>query len=94
MAKGTPVQKHLHNFNSIIADLESLDVKIENEDKAILLVVSSPSFYKHFEEILLYSNNDTLSFEDVKCNLLSKEKFNLEVRSNDKAEGLFKRKTI
>jgi len=39
----------------------------------------------------LYSNNDTLPFEDVESNLLSKEKFDLEVRSDDKAEGLFVR---
>jgi len=25
--------------------------------------------YKHFNEILLYSENDTLSFENVKANL-------------------------
>ena len=33
------MQKHLNDFNSIVVDLESLDVKIEDEDKAILLVV-------------------------------------------------------
>jgi len=42
MAEGTPVQKHLNEFNSILVDLESLDVKIEDEDKVILLVVSLP----------------------------------------------------
>jgi len=42
--RATPVQKHLNDFNSIIADLESLDVKIKDEDKAILLVVSLPPF--------------------------------------------------
>ena len=36
----------------------------------------------------MYGNNDTLSFEDVKSNLLSKEKFDLEVHSEDKGEGL------
>jgi len=65
-----------------------MDVKIEDEDKAILLVVSLSLSYKHFKEILLYSNNDILLFEDVKTSLLSKEKFNLEVCSNDKGEGL------
>ena len=40
MAEGTPVQKHLNDFNSIIVDLESLDVKIEDKDKPILLVMS------------------------------------------------------
>jgi len=39
MAKGT---QHLDDFNSILIDLESMDVKIEDEDKAILLVVSLP----------------------------------------------------
>ena len=46
-----------------------------------------PTSYKHSKEILLYSNNDTLSFEDVKANLLSKEKFNLELPA-EKGEGL------
>ena len=54
----------------------------------MLLIVSLPSTYKHFKEIMLYGNNETLSYEDVKSNLLSKEKFDLEVHSEDKAEGL------
>ena len=37
MAKGTSIQNHLDEFNSILIDLESLDVKIEDEDKAIIL---------------------------------------------------------
>jgi len=45
MTEGTPVQKHLNDFNSITVDLENLDVKIEDEDKAILLVVSLPSSF-------------------------------------------------
>ena len=87
IAEGTPVQKHLNEFNSILVDLESLDVKIDDEDKAILLVVSLPSSYKHFKEIMLYSNSDTISFEDVKANLLSKEKFDHDIHA-DPGEGL------
>jgi len=37
MVEGTSVQKHLNDFNSIIVDLESSNVKIEDLDKAILL---------------------------------------------------------
>ena len=36
MAEGTSTQKHLNDFNSIIVDLKSLDMKIEDKDKAIL----------------------------------------------------------
>jgi len=86
-AEGTPVQKHLNEFNSILVDLESLDVKIENEDKAILLVMSLPPSYKHFKEIMLYSNSNTISFDDVKSNLLSKEKSDLDIHA-DSTEGL------
>jgi len=67
--------------------LEATDVKTKDKDKVLLVVSLSPS-YEHFKEILLYSDNDTLSFEDVKANLLSQEKFDLEVHLNDKAEGL------
>ena len=58
MAKGTPIQNHLNGFNSIIIDLESLDVRLEDEDedKVIILVVALPPSYKHFKEIMLYSN--------------------------------------
>jgi len=87
MAEGTPIQKHLNDFNSIIVDLKSLDVKVEDEDKAILLVVSLPPSYEHFKEIMLYSNSDIISFEDVKSNLLSKEKFDRDIHT-DSAEGL------
>ena len=68
-------------------DLESLDVKIDDEDKAILLVVSLPPSYKHFKEIMLYSNSDTISFEDVKANLLSKERFDHDIHA-DPGKGL------
>jgi hypothetical protein len=53
MSESTSMQSHLNEFNSIIVDLESLDVKIDNEDKIILLVVSLPSSFKNFKEIML-----------------------------------------
>jgi len=82
MAEGSHVQKHLNEFNSILVDLESLDVKIEDEDKAIFLVMSLLPSYKHFKEIMIYSNSNTISFEDVKSNLLSKEKFDLDIHAD------------
>jgi len=87
MAEGTSIRNHLDELHSII-DLESLDVKIKDEDKAILLVVSLSPSYKNLKETMRYSNNAVISFKDVKANLLSKEKFDLAVRSNDKVEGL------
>jgi hypothetical protein len=91
MSEGTSMQSHLNEFNLIIVDLESLDVKIDNEDKAILLVVSLPPSFKHFKEIMLYGNHTSLSFENVKSNLLSKEKFDVDSHSEPKGECLIVR---
>ena len=79
-AKDAPIQNYLGEFNPIIIDLKCVYVKIEDESKIILFVVSLPHSYKHFKEILLHSNNDVISFEDVKANLFSIEKFDFEVR--------------
>jgi hypothetical protein len=86
MAEGTSIQSHLNEFNSICVDLESLDVKIDDEDKAILLVVSLPPSFKHFKEIMVYENHTSLTFENVKSNLLSKEKFDVDSRYESKDE--------
>nr|GEZ11556.1 retrovirus-related Pol polyprotein from transposon TNT 1-94 [Tanacetum cinerariifolium] len=48
----TSVQDHLDEFNTILIDLENLDVDIDDEDKAVLLVISLPASYKHFKEII------------------------------------------
>jgi hypothetical protein len=91
MAEGTSIQSHLTEFSSICVDLESLDVKIDDDDKAILLVVSLPASFKHFKEIMFYGNHTTLTIENVKSNLLSKEKFDVDSHSENKGEGFIVR---
>ena len=88
MSEGIPIQSHLDEFNSIIIDLENLDVKIDDEDKAVLLIVSLPPSHRPFKEIMLYGNYLTLSFDDVKTNLLAKEKIDTQIHSESSGEGL------
>ena len=56
----------------------------------IKLIIGSlvPASYKHFNKILLYSDNKTLSLKDIKPNPLSKQKFDLEVYPTNKAKDL------
>ena len=54
MAEGMLIKTHVDKFNSIITDLKSIDVKIEEEDEALLLLYSLPPSYKHFRETLCY----------------------------------------
>jgi len=40
--EGTPVLQHLNAFNWILSDLLALEMKLEEEDKPLLLLSSLP----------------------------------------------------
>ena len=45
MKEGTLILQHLNTFNGILSDLLALEVKLEEEDKALLLLSSfSPNY--------------------------------------------------
>ena len=52
----------------MILDLEDINVKIEDEDKSIILLSSLPPSYEHFVDTLLY-REQSLTMQVVKENL-------------------------
>ena len=48
------MSEHLNDYSKIRVDLQNLDVKIEDEDKALLLLDSLPDTYEHLNTALLY----------------------------------------
>ena len=42
MIEGTSILSHLDKFDSLVMDLENIDAKIDDEDKALLLLCSLP----------------------------------------------------
>ncbi|XP_070006880.1 retrovirus-related Pol polyprotein from transposon TNT 1-94 isoform X1 [Nicotiana sylvestris] len=70
--EGTPVKTHLDEFNSIIMDMKNVDIKIESEDQALIVLCSLPQSYDTFADTLLYGK-DSISLEDVSNALKSKE---------------------
>ena len=68
MQSGTSLRYHLVNLNSILLDLHNLDVKIDDEDAALILLVSLPSSFENFVESFVVGK-DSLTLEEVKVAL-------------------------
>ncbi|MFQ6634905.1 hypothetical protein Gotur_010878 [Gossypium turneri] len=75
---------HISQFITLLNDLKNVEVKIDDEDQAMLLLCSPSSSQKSFTETLIY-DKDKLSFKDVKSHLLSKDKLNNEFGSDSRA---------
>ena len=55
MAEGLDLSQHINVFNQIISDLKRIDVKFEDEDKALMLLNSFPasSMYENLVTTLI-----------------------------------------
>jgi hypothetical protein len=45
MTEGATISDHLSVLNGIVSELETLGVKMDDEDKALRLILSLPSSY-------------------------------------------------
>nr|GEU37748.1 hypothetical protein [Tanacetum cinerariifolium] len=61
----------IDQFNKLILDLANIDIEIEHEDQALMLLTSLPSSYENFVETLLYGR-ESLTMEDVLATLNSR----------------------
>ncbi|KAH9765484.1 hypothetical protein KPL70_001889 [Citrus sinensis] len=87
MEEGSSITDHIDAFNKIILDLEDINVKIDDEDKAMILLCSLPSSFEHLVDTLMYGRQ-TLTMVDVKETLSSKA---ATKRDSREAEGLMAR---
>ena len=72
MNKGTTVLEHLNFFNMVISELLTVNVKIDEEDKALILLSSLPESYDHIITTMLCGKK-TLILEEVMSTFLSNE---------------------
>ena len=70
MCEGSDLLEYLNVFNKLNMQLANFDVKLEEEDKALLLLASLPASYDHLVTTLIYGKI-TLVLEEVTSALLS-----------------------
>ncbi|GJR61334.1 ribonuclease H-like domain-containing protein [Tanacetum coccineum] len=91
MSPGTKLGDHIDEFNKLILDLANIDIEIEDEDQALMLLTSLPSSYKNFMETLFYGR-ESLTMEDVLATLNSRElKKRTEGTKEETGDGLYVR---
>ncbi|GJX79003.1 hypothetical protein Tco_0327152 [Tanacetum coccineum] len=90
-AYSTKVGDHIDKFNKLILDLANIDIEIEDEDQALMLLTLLPSSYENFGETLLYGR-ESLTMEDVLATLNLRElKKRTEGIKEEAGDGLYVR---
>ena len=72
MKEVTKMLEHLHFFNKVISELLTVNVKIDEEDKTLILLNSFSQSYDHIVITMFYGKK-TLILEEVAATLLSNE---------------------
>ena len=73
MEDGNSVIDHLNVFNTLVSQLVSVDIKMEEEDKCITLLCSLPDSWDNLVVAIGSSTKSALKFEDIVSSLLSEE---------------------
>jgi len=81
--------EQLTEFNKILDDLENIEVQLEDEGKAILLLCSLPKSFESFKDTILYGKEGTVTLEEVQAALRTKELTkSKDLRIHENSEGL------
>nr|GEV13195.1 retrovirus-related Pol polyprotein from transposon TNT 1-94 [Tanacetum cinerariifolium] len=72
MKEGSSLKEHLDALNTILMDLKNVEVKIKDEDAALVLLVSLPHSFESFVSLFVVGK-DTITLEDVRSSLHSRE---------------------
>ena len=90
MQEGIELRDHLDKLNSILLELRNIDVKVEDEDAALILLVSLPNSFENFVQSFIVGK-DTVRLEEVRSALHSRELRHKASSSgtDNQASGLF-----
>ncbi|KAK2974751.1 hypothetical protein RJ640_010011 [Escallonia rubra] len=86
MDEGSDLGDHISEFNRLVSQLSSIDVKLEEEDQSILLLSSLPKSYETLKTTLLIGK-ETLLVDDVMSALMDSSRVN-GTSSSNQGDGL------
>ncbi|GKA32117.1 hypothetical protein Tco_0718484 [Tanacetum coccineum] len=72
MKEGSSLKEYIDALNSILMDLKNVEVKIEDKDAALILLVSLPPSFESFVSSFVIGK-DIITLEDVRSSLNSRE---------------------
>ena len=73
MAETRTIEEQLAEFNKNIDDLENIGVKLEDEDKVVILLNALPKTFEHVRDALLYGKDKLITLEEVITSIWTKE---------------------
>ncbi|KAL8505064.1 hypothetical protein ACS0TY_016322 [Phlomoides rotata] len=65
MSEDKGLSEQLDTFNRYVDDLEDLDVKLEDDDKALMLLNALPRSLENFKDVVLFGRQDEVSYDHV-----------------------------
>ena len=77
--RGLTIDEHMNNYMKLLTDLANMDVLIEKENKALILLNSLPDEEYETIVLILINGKQTLNYSNVSTGLE-----NYEVRTKDK----------
>src|SRR6266498_89766 len=83
MQEGSDLAEHINVFNQLVTDLVKVEMTVEDEDRAIILLCSLPGSYEHLVTTLTYGK-ENIKLEDIVVALLAHDQ-----RRKNNATGEF-----
>ena len=88
MKEGTKIVDHLNVLNTLIFQLTSMEVKFEDDDKAIMLLCLFHESWDHLVTTMWFSTTYTIDYDIVEGALLSGEMRKISSKETSTAEAM------
>ena len=80
--KGLSINEHINNYTKLLTDLDNVDVKIDEEDKTVILLNSLPDKECETFTLTLINDRQTLNYNKVSAALVNYEVWKQDISSS------------